>query len=129
MVAKATRDALMEEEAEHFPAYGFESNRGYPAPVHKCALAAFGPTTIHRRTWIFMDGLPWADEPRPEPSPLTLFDGLRLAPDLSAGGPPVLDVSGADPAVPDPAVPDLLWEFEDAPEPAAAVPSGRRRSG
>ena len=39
VVAKVTRDALMADEAEHFPAYGFESNRGYPAPQHKCALA------------------------------------------------------------------------------------------
>jgi ribonuclease HII len=59
IVAKVTRDRLMAEEAEHFPAYGFESNRGYPAPVHQCALAAHGPTTIHRRSWVFMDGLPW----------------------------------------------------------------------
>jgi ribonuclease HII len=59
VVAKVTRDALMAEEAEHFPAFGFESNRGYPAPVHKCALAAWGPTTIHRRSWIFMDYMPW----------------------------------------------------------------------
>src|SRR4051812_220776 len=58
-VAKVARDALMVEEAEHFPAYGFESNRGYPAPVHKAALNAHGPTTIHRRSWIFMDGLVW----------------------------------------------------------------------
>jgi ribonuclease HII len=57
VVAKVTRDAMMAEEAEHFPAYGFESNRGYPAPVHKAALAAWGPTTIHRRSWIFMEGL------------------------------------------------------------------------
>ena len=49
----------MAEEAEHYPAYGFESNRGYPAPVHKCALAAWGPTTIHRQSWIFMDYVPW----------------------------------------------------------------------
>jgi ribonuclease HII len=63
VVAKATRDALMELEAEHYPAYGFEQNRGYPAPVHKCALAAFGPTTIHRRSWVFVDSLPWADDP------------------------------------------------------------------
>ena len=34
---------MMAEEAEHFPAYGFESNRGYPAPVHKCALARLRP--------------------------------------------------------------------------------------
>src|SRR4051812_40085553 len=59
VVAKVTRDALMAEEAEHFPAYGFESNRGYPAPVHKCALAAWGPSTIHRRSWIFMDYTMW----------------------------------------------------------------------
>ena len=58
-VAKVTRDGMMAEEAEHFPAYGFESNRGYPAPVHKAALNAWGPTTIHRRSWIFMEGLVW----------------------------------------------------------------------
>jgi ribonuclease HII len=58
-VAKVTRDAMMAEEAEHFPAFGFESNRGYPAPAHKAALAAWGPTTIHRRSWVFMEGLVW----------------------------------------------------------------------
>ena len=41
-VAKVTRDAMMAEEAEHFPAFGFESNRGYPAPVHKAALERVG---------------------------------------------------------------------------------------
>ncbi len=58
-VAKVERDAMMAEEAEHFPAYGFDSNRGYPAPVHKAALRAYGPTTIHRRTWVFMEDLVW----------------------------------------------------------------------
>ena len=64
-VAKVTRDALMRDEAEHFPAYGFESNVGYPAPVHKAALAWFGPSAIHRRSWIFMDGLSWRGVPPP----------------------------------------------------------------
>lgn len=59
VVAKVTRDAMMAEEAEHFPAFGFDSNRGYPAPAHKAALNAWGPTTIHRRSWIFMEGLCW----------------------------------------------------------------------
>lgn len=59
VVAKVTRDRIMAAAAEHFPAFGFESNVGYPAPVHQAALAAFGPTSIHRRSWIFMDGLPW----------------------------------------------------------------------
>jgi ribonuclease HII len=72
VVAKVTRDALMAEEAEHFPAYGFESNRGYPAPVHKCALAAYGPSAIHRRSWIFMEYCLWGGIPRFERQP-TLF--------------------------------------------------------
>ena len=58
-VAKVERDGMMAEEAEHFPAYGFDSNRGYPAPAHKHALQAYGPTTIHRRSWVFMDDLLW----------------------------------------------------------------------
>jgi ribonuclease HII len=70
VVAKVTRDAMMAEEAEHFPAFGFESNRGYPAPVHKAALAAWGPTTIHRRSWIFMEGRCWGGLP---PAPGRLF--------------------------------------------------------
>lgn len=59
VVAKVTRDAIMAEEAEHYPHYGFESNRGYPAPAHKCALAAYGPSAIHRRSWIFMESSLW----------------------------------------------------------------------
>jgi ribonuclease HII len=72
VVAKVTRDALMAAEAEHFPAYGFESNRGYPAPVHKYALAAYGPSAIHRRSWIFMENLPWSGIRRDDRS-LRLF--------------------------------------------------------
>src|SRR5680860_325911 len=63
VVAKVTRDRMMVAEAEHFPAYGFESNVGYPAPVHRAALAAHGPTSIHRRSWVFMDSLCWGGLP------------------------------------------------------------------
>jgi ribonuclease HII len=77
VVAKTTRDALMAQEAEHYPAYGFESNRGYPAPVHKCALAAYGPSAIHRRSWIFMDYCLWGGIPRFERQP-TLFGPSAL---------------------------------------------------
>ena len=69
-VAKVTRDAMMREEAEHFPHYAFESNVGYPAPVHQRALAAYGPCVIHRRTWAFMDSLCWGGLP---PAPGRLF--------------------------------------------------------
>ncbi len=59
VVAKVTRDRLMRAESEHYPAYGFESNKGYPSPDHRAALAWLGPTILHRRSWAFMDGLPW----------------------------------------------------------------------
>jgi ribonuclease HII len=59
ILAKVTRDRLMRAEAPNFPAYDFEFNKGYPCPRHKMALQAFGPTSIHRRTWVFMDHLPW----------------------------------------------------------------------
>ena len=73
VVAKVTRDHMMAEEAEHFPAYGFESNRGYPAPLHKCALAGYGPCAIHRRSWIFMEYCLYGGIPRFERVP-RLFD-------------------------------------------------------
>jgi ribonuclease HII len=59
ILAKVTRDRIMRAEAEHFPAYDFDLNKGYPCPRHKAALAAWGPTSIHRRAWVFMDHQPW----------------------------------------------------------------------
>ncbi len=59
VLAKVTRDRIMRAEAQHFPGYDFELNKGYPCPRHKAALAAWGPTSIHRRAWVFMDHLPW----------------------------------------------------------------------
>lgn len=59
VLAKVTRDRIMRSEAENYPAFNFEGNKGYPCPVHKAALQAWGPTTLHRRSWAFMDGLIW----------------------------------------------------------------------
>ncbi len=59
ILAKVTRDRLMRKEAEHFPQFNFENNKGYPCPTHKAALVALGPSGIHRRSWAFMDWLPW----------------------------------------------------------------------
>jgi ribonuclease HII len=66
ILAKVTRDRHMRSEAEHYPPYGFELNKGYPGPRHKAALAYFGPCVIHRRSWVFMDHLPWTGIPRYE---------------------------------------------------------------
>lgn len=57
ILAKVTRDRLMALESEHYPWYGFDSNRGYPAPVHKMALQALGCTPLHRHSWAFVEGL------------------------------------------------------------------------
>jgi ribonuclease HII len=68
VLAKVTRDRIMRGEAEHFPGYDFELNKGYPCPRHKIALRGMGPTSIHRRTWVFMDHLPWTGVPRQRPA-------------------------------------------------------------
>lgn len=59
ILAKVTRDRIMRAESEHFPGYDFDLNKGYPCPRHKTALRAWGPTSIHRRSWVFMDNLVW----------------------------------------------------------------------
>jgi ribonuclease HII len=57
ILAKVTRDRHMRREAGHYPGYDFEFNKGYPCPRHKMALQAYGPTAIHRRSWVFMEHL------------------------------------------------------------------------
>jgi ribonuclease HII len=59
ILAKVVRDRYMRGEAEHYPIYAFESNKGYPCWTHKAALQAWGPSAIHRRTWVFMDHIAW----------------------------------------------------------------------
>lgn len=76
VLAKVTRDRIMRAEAVHYPAFNFEGNKGYPCPVHKAALQAWGPTTLHRRSWAFMDALIWPGVRRYRRPDLqaTLFD-------------------------------------------------------
>jgi ribonuclease HII len=71
VLAKVVRDRLMRREAEHFPAYAFERNKGYPSPVHQTALRGYGLSAIHRRSWSFVTDLPWVDGcPRPDKNPV-----------------------------------------------------------
>jgi ribonuclease HII len=51
IVAKVTRDALMREADLPHTGYGFASNKGYPAPVHREALRRVGPCVLHRHSW------------------------------------------------------------------------------
>ncbi len=48
IVAKVTRDRLMQEAAQSFPVYGFERHKGYATRQHLEALKAHGPCPLHR---------------------------------------------------------------------------------
>lgn len=58
ILAKVWRDRRMVRTSVRYPAYDFDRNKGYPCPRHRAALAAWGPSAIHRRTWGFMAYLP-----------------------------------------------------------------------
>lgn len=52
IIAKVTRDRLMIEYDELMPEYGFASNKGYGAQSHIEAIKKYGPSPIHRATFI-----------------------------------------------------------------------------
>jgi ribonuclease HII len=51
IVAKVARDQMMIEAAQEFPLYGFETHKGYAAPIHRKAIEEHGPTRLHRKTF------------------------------------------------------------------------------
>jgi len=51
ILAKVTRDREMAALDREYPGYGFARHKGYPTRDHLEALARFGPTPIHRRTF------------------------------------------------------------------------------
>ncbi|MCD7750617.1 MAG: ribonuclease HII [Lachnospiraceae bacterium] len=52
IIAKVTRDRMMEEYHLLYPQYGFDANKGYGTRAHIEALQKYGPCPIHRRTFI-----------------------------------------------------------------------------
>ena len=52
VLAKVSRDRLMLRLAEQYPQYGFEKHKGYPTRLHYEKLLAFGPSEIHRMTFL-----------------------------------------------------------------------------
>jgi ribonuclease HII len=51
IVAKVTRDRLMDELDARYPQYGFSRNKGYGTADHLRALGDFGPSAVHRRSF------------------------------------------------------------------------------
>lgn len=52
IMAKVTRDHLMEAYDVQFPEYGFAKNKGYGTKQHTDAIKEYGPCPIHRKTFI-----------------------------------------------------------------------------
>ncbi len=59
VLAKVTRDRLMRALAPSFPPFDFDRNKGYPSRAHRVALNGFGLTSVHRRSWSYVAGLPF----------------------------------------------------------------------
>ena len=58
IVAKVTRDRLMADYHRTYPAYGFHRHKGYGTAAHLLAIAAHGPSPIHRRTFAPLRQMP-----------------------------------------------------------------------
>ena len=74
VVAKVTRDRLMADLHDRFPAYGFDVHKGYSTPEHQTALRAHGPCPEHRHSYanvratIFRQNDSVTDEPQGVPA-------------------------------------------------------------
>ncbi len=51
IIAKVTRDRLLQKYDSTYPQFGFAKHKGYPVKAHKEAIKKFGPCPIHRRTF------------------------------------------------------------------------------
>lgn len=51
IIAKVTRDRLMQDYDRLYPAYGFARHKGYGSAMHLAALQKYGPCPIHRMTF------------------------------------------------------------------------------
>ena len=52
IIAKVTRDRIMTEYDKQYPEYGFAGHKGYGAAAHIEAIKKYGPSPIHRKTFI-----------------------------------------------------------------------------
>ena len=52
IVAKVTRDLIMTDLHSQYPAYGFDRHKGYGTQFHIARLLEYGPTPIHRRSFL-----------------------------------------------------------------------------
>ena len=51
IIAKVTRDRIMEKYHKKYPEYGFNQHKGYGTKAHFASLQKFGPCKIHRKSF------------------------------------------------------------------------------
>jgi ribonuclease HII len=51
ILAKTHRDSYMAKLHEEYPVYNWRQNKGYPTPEHRKAIARYGPTEYHRKSF------------------------------------------------------------------------------
>ena len=51
IIAKVTRDRIMDNYDREFPQYGFKKHKGYPTQKHREAIRQHGPSPIHRKSF------------------------------------------------------------------------------
>lgn len=51
IIAKVTRDKIMQKYHKKYPQYGFDKHKGYPTDLHVRMLKKYGPCHIHRRSF------------------------------------------------------------------------------
>jgi ribonuclease HII len=78
IIAKVTRDHLMEELGSVYPGYGFEHHKGYGTFRHLTALTQLGPLAIHRRSF-----MPVVASEHRQPELFPLSAGRRMKPTTS----------------------------------------------
>lgn len=52
IIAKVTRDRIMDDIDQIYPEYGFASHKGYGSKAHIEAIQKYGPSPVHRKTFI-----------------------------------------------------------------------------
>ncbi len=92
ILAKTTRDSLMQKLDAEYPGYGFATHKGYPTPAHFKAPKALGVCPIHRRSFGIVKQMVRAAAGFPAPEQQSLFDEVGSAAKMphSAEGEPLV---------------------------------------
>lgn len=53
IIAKVTRDTIMQHAHQQYPVYGFDKHKGYPTKAHQIAIKQHGLSPLHRKTFTF----------------------------------------------------------------------------